>query len=256
MKVHVLGAHNIQSSKTSYVSFLIDNVMAVDASALTSKLSFAEQQKLKAVLLTHQHFDHIKDIPSLGMNYFFLQKTMEIFTTKPIYESLVAFLINGTLYPDLTKFPPEKPALHINIIEPDKPISIAGYNVLPVTVNHSAPTVGYQITSADGKKVFISSDTGPGLEACWEQISPNLLFIETTLPNKDERFALQAGHLTPNLLQKELESFRKVKGYLPQVVLIHMNPLIENILQVEIREVEKNLKIKIRFGYEGMKLNI
>ncbi len=256
MKIHVLGAHNIESSKTSFASFLIDDVLAVDASALTSKLSFTEQQNLKAILLTHQHYDHIRDVPSLGMNLFLMQKTMEIYTTKPIYEALVANLMNGVLYPDLTKFPPEKPALRINIVEPGKSISIAGYNVLPVAVKHSAPTVGYQITSADEKKIFISSDTGPGLEACWQQISPNVLFIETTLSNKDDRFALQAGHLTPDLLQKELESFRKIKGYLPQIILIHVNPLIENIIKAEIREVEKALKIKIRFGYEGMKLNI
>jgi cAMP phosphodiesterase len=256
MKIRILGAHNIESSKTSFTSFLIDGVLAVDASALTTNLSFAEQQKLKAVLLTHQHYDHIKDIPSLGMNFFLLKKAIEIYTTKPIYESLLAYLLNNALYPDLTKIPPEKPALHINIVEPGKIISIAGYNVLPITVNHAAPTVGYQITSADGKKVFITSDTGPGLEDCWQQISTSLLLIETTVPNKDEQFALQAGHLTPKLLLKELESFRKIKGYLPQIVLVHLNPLIEKSIRAEIREVEKVLNIKIRFGYEGMRLNI
>ncbi len=256
MKIRILGAHNIESSKTGYVSFLIDDVLAVDASSLTKKLSFAEQQKLGAILLTHQHFDHTKDIPSLGMNFFLLQKALDIYVTKPIYESLVTYLINGVLYPDLTKFPPEKPALHINIIEPGKAFSIGDYNVLPITMNHSAPTVGYQITSSNGKELFISSDTGPGLEACWHQISPNLLFIETTLTNKDERSAIQHGHLTPALLQKELESFRKIKGYLPQIVLVHMNPLIEKNIKTEIREVEKAMGIRIAFGYEGMRISI
>jgi ribonuclease BN (tRNA processing enzyme) len=256
MKIRILGAHNIESSKTSFASFLIDGVLAVDASALTSNLSFTEQQKLKAVLLTHQHFDHIKDIPSLGMNFLLLEKAIEIYTTKSVYEAITAYLLNDALYPDLTKMPPENPPLHFNIVESGKAVSIAGYSVLPVTVNHSAPSVGYQVTSADGKKVFITSDTGPGLEACWQQISPNLLFIEATVPNKDEKFALQAGHLTPKLLLKELESFRKIKGYLPQVVLVHLNPLIEKSIRAEIHEVEKALNIKIRFSYEGMKLNI
>lgn len=256
MKIRILGAHNIESLKTSFASFLIDEVLAVDASALTANLSFAEQQKLKAILLTHQHYDHIKDVPSLGMNFFFLEKTIEIYTTKPVYESLLAHLLNNTLYPDLTKIPLEKPALHFNMIESGKPEQIAGYSVLPIKVNHSTPTVGYQITSAHGKKVFITSDTGPGLEDCWQQISPSLLIIETTLPNKDERFALQAGHLTPTLLQKELESFRKIKGYLPQVVLVHINPLIEKVINTEISAVEKALRTKITLGREGMTITI
>ena len=133
---------------------------------------------------------------------------------------------------------------------------IAGYEVLPVAVNHAVPTVGYQITSPDGKKVFITSDTGPDLAECWRQISPQVLFIELTLRNKDEGFAHQAGHLTPALLLKELESFRDIKGYLPRVVLTHLNPLDEKEIKAEISAVEKALKTKITFGREGMKINI
>jgi cAMP phosphodiesterase len=190
------------------------------------------------------------------MTLFLSRKALEIYTTKPVYETLLAHLLNGDLYPDFTKIPPEKPVFHFNFVEPGKAVSIAGYNVLPVALNHSVPTVGYQITSFDGKSAFITSDTGPGLEECWKQISPNLLLIETTALNENEVFARQAGHLTPSFLLKELESFREIKGYLPQVVLMHLSPLIEKSLKAEIRQVEKALKIKIRFSGEGMTFKI
>jgi ribonuclease BN (tRNA processing enzyme) len=256
MKIRILGGHNIETNNTGCNSILIDDILAVDAGALTAKLSLKEQQNLKAVLLTHQHYDHVKDIPMLGMNLFLQGKATEIYTTRHVYDTLEERLFNDTLYPDFTKFPPEKPALHFNEVEPGRIESIAGYSILPVKVNHAVPTVGYQITSPDGKKVFITSDTGTGLEECWQQISPDLLFIEATLPNKDEEFTLQAGHLTPALVQKELESFLKIKGYLPQVVFVHTNPLLEKVIKAETNKVEKALDIKIRIGQEGMQINI
>ncbi len=256
MKIRILGAHNIESDIFGCPSFVIDDVLAVEAGALTSHLSITQQQNLQALLLTHQHIDHVRDVPLLGMTLFLSKKTLEIYATKPVYETLYTHLLNGTLYPNFMKIPPEKPVFHENIIEPGQAVTIAGYNVLPVAVKHSVPTVGYQITSPDGKKVFITSDTGPGLEDCWQQISPNLLLIETTALNEGSAFALKAGHLTPSLLLKELESFRDIKGYLPQVVLMHLNPLVEKMLESEISQVEKTLKIKIRFGREGMTLKI
>jgi ribonuclease BN (tRNA processing enzyme) len=256
MKIRILGGHNVETNNTSCNSILIDDVLAVDAGALTARLSFKEQQDLKAILLTHQHYDHVKDIPMLGMNLFLQGKSTELYTTRHVYETLEARLFSDSLYPDFTKFPPDKPVLHFNIVEPGKIANIVDYSVLPVKVNHSVPTVGYQITSRDRKKVFITSDTGPGLEECWAQISPDLLFIEATFPNKDEEFTMQAGHLTPALVQKELESFLKIKAYLPQVILVHVNPLHEKVIKAEVSRVEKALDIKIRIGYEGMQINI
>lgn len=256
MKIRILGAHNIESDIFGCPSFIIDDILAVEAGSLTSRLSIVQQQNLKAILLTHHHYDHTKDIPILGMSLFLSKKTSEIYATKLVHESLMAHQLNGDLYPDFTKIPPEKPVFNINIIEPGKAFSIAGYNVLPLSVNHSVPTIGYQVTSFDGKSVFITSDTGPNLEECWRQISPNLLLIETTALNEGEVFARRAGHLTPSLLLKELESFRDIKGYIPQVVLMHLNPLDKKSLKAEIKKVEKALKIKIRFGKEGMTLKI
>jgi ribonuclease BN (tRNA processing enzyme) len=256
MEIRILGAHNIETKKSGSSCLLIDNILAVDVGALTSHLSIKQQQNLKAVLLTHQHFDHVRDIPMLGMNFFMLKTSLEIYTTQPVYDVLTTHLLNNVVFPNWAERPPEKPVFHFNILEPGKAVSIAGYGVLPITVNHAVPTVGYEITSYDGKKVFITSDTGPGLEDCWKQISPHLLMAEMTMLNDNEQGPRKAGHLSPFLLFKELESFRKIKGHLPQVVLVHLDPLVEKEIKAEIREVEKALSIKIHFGREGMKIKI
>ena len=256
MKIRILGAHNIESSSTGCTSFLIDDVLAVDAGALTSGLSFAEQRRLQAVLLTHHHYDHIRDIPALGMNFYLFEKTIALYATPPVYEALTAHLLNNVLYPNFIERPPEKPAIRFMTLETGKTETIAGYEVLPVPVSHAVPTVGYRITSPDGKQVFITSDTGPGLSACWKQVSPHLLIIELTMLNKYESSALQHGHLTPAFLQAELESFQSIKGYLPRVVVMHVNPLDEKGIKAEVAAVEKALHTKIRFAREGMKISI
>jgi len=252
MKVQILGAHNIESEKTRYISLIIDDILAIDAGALTSSLSFPAQQKLKAVLLTHQHYDHIRDIPAIGMNYYLHENTIDVYSILPVREALSGYMLNDILYPDFFKKPPGKPAIRFNTVEPGRTESIAGSTILPVSVNHAVPTVGYEVTSPDGKNVFYTADTGPGLDECWRQVSPDLLIIEVTALNKWNEFARQSGHLTAALLLTELESLRKLKGHLPEIVTVHMNPLDEKEIKEEIAAVAGTLNTEIRPGYEGM----
>jgi len=256
MKIRILGAHNIESRDTRHVCLLIDDTIAVEAGALTSGLSFAEQMKLAAVLLTHQHFDHIRDIPAIGMNFRLQGKQLALYGTQPVYEALTAHLINQELYPNFIESPPDNPSLRFTILEPGNPVKINGYTVLPVPVKHAVPATGLQVTAPDGKTVFYTADTGPGLADCWRQVKPELLVIEVTAPNSYEEFARQSGHLTPALLHDELESFREIRGYLPRVVLVHLNPLEEDIIRREIDDVARSLGTDIEPGHEGMQLEL
>jgi len=256
VKIQILGAHNIESRESRCISLLIDDVLAIDAGGLTSSLSRAQQQKLKAVLLTHQHYDHLRDVPALGINFSMYDSTLDIYATRATHNVLAAHLLNDIVYPNYMAKPPERPSLRARELQAGKEEKIDGYNVLPVTVNHVVPTVGYQITSADGKKMFYTADTGPGLADTWRQISPDLLISEVTAVNKYEDFARKTGHLTPALFREEMRSFREIKGYLPQIVLVHMNPLDEKGIKSEIEEVVRGLNTTIRFGREGMLLRL
>jgi ribonuclease BN (tRNA processing enzyme) len=256
VEIRILGAHNIESKVSRCISLLVDGVLAIDAGSLTSGLTFAEQQKLKAVLLTHPHYDHIRDIPAIGMNFYLHQNSIDVYGTRSTYDILKSHLVDDVIYPDFFARPPEKPALRFKEVEAGREMTIAGYSVLPVQVTHSVPATGYQIGLVGGKKVFYTSDTGPGLRDTWQQISPDLLIIESTALNKYHDFALKSKHLTAKLLQRELESFREIKKYLPRIVLVHMNPLDESGIKVEINGVARALKTTIRFGYEGMRLRL
>ncbi len=80
MNIRFLGAHNCEWPKTRLISLLIDDVLAIDAGALTSSLSLEGQQKIKAILLTHQHYDHVRDIPTLAMNLFLSGATTKVYS--------------------------------------------------------------------------------------------------------------------------------------------------------------------------------
>ena len=154
MYVQVLGAHHCESRDSKLVSLLIDDVLAIDAGALTSSLSFAEQQKLTTILLTHQHYDHIKDIPAIAMNALLHDATIDVRSIQAVYDALATYLLNDKIYPDFLKKPPDNPTVEFTLIEPHQPTQIGGYSILAIPVNHCAGTIGYQVSDTAGKTMF------------------------------------------------------------------------------------------------------
>ncbi|MFC1860249.1 MBL fold metallo-hydrolase [Chloroflexota bacterium] len=256
MNIQVLGAHNCESQNTKLTSLLVDNIVVIDAGGLTSSLSFQAQREIKAILLTHQHYDHIKDVPAIVFNFAMWNAGIDVYAALPVYESLTTHLLNDEVYPRFLGRPSENPRSRFIEIEPYKTEQIEGYSILPVPVNHSVPTVGYQITSPDGKVLFYTADTGPDLAVCWENVAPQLLIIEVSAPDRFEELYRKRGHLTPNLLRQELTSFQELKGYLPQVVIVHLNPGLEAEIRAEVATVAEDLNHPISIGYEGMELHL
>jgi ribonuclease BN (tRNA processing enzyme) len=257
LKVQILGAHSGEVKGLRMVSILIDGILALDAGGLTSSLSLSEQQKVRAVLLTHHHFDHSRDLVTLGANGAVFPSPVDIYTLSQTLEVLNFCLLDGKMYADFAQWPSrDKPFLQLKVIEPLQPQNIHGYEVLPVPVKHAVPSVGFQITSTDGKSLFYTGDTGPGLAACWQNISPQLLIIEVSGINKFQDFLKSVGHLSPELLKEELLQFRQIKGYLPRVVVVHIPPMFESEVKQEVKRVARELRIRIDIGYEGMKISL
>jgi ribonuclease BN (tRNA processing enzyme) len=255
--VRVLGAHNAESSNTKLVSLLIDDIIAIDAGSLASELTFSEQEKIKSILLTHGHYDHIRGIPSFAFNN--TTQITKIFGNIQTLKMLSSHLVDGVIYPEFTKKIPfflEKPCLKFISLEPFKSVRINGYNVLPLPVNHTISSLGFQITSKDNKNLFFTGDTGPGLSALWEYISPQLIIIDLTFPNSMEYRAINSSHLCPKMLKNELLNFYNVKNYYPQVYLIHLSPQYEKEIRKEVNEISKELDIPINIAKEGDKIKI
>ena len=272
MELSILGAHDLESKNAHPTCLLIDERLAIDAGGLASSLTLSQQQKIKAVLLTHHHLDHTRDLPTLGFNVILWQGQVTVHALPQTFDVIIPCLLDGRIYVDLLKNPtlvlkgsmnpqPVSPVqdrspLKLREIEPYKKETIEGYEVLPVPVNHSVPSVGYLVTSAAGNSLFYTGDTGPGLYDCWSHINPQLIIIEATAPSKFTEELAKSGHLSPQSVKEELNQFRKIKGYLPRVIVIHRALPYEQQIKEEIEQVAIELNADIGLGYEGMTISI
>ena len=253
MIIKFLGTHNAESRNTRLVSFLVDDVLAVDAGSLASELTFPEQKKIKAILLSHGHYDHIRAVPAFAFNN--SDHTTQVIATQKTLEILSSHLIDGVVYPEFTSEASflRKATLKMVQLEPFKPRNIEGYKVRAVPVQHNLDGVGFEVTSGN-RTLFYTGDTGPGLSSVWDSISPHLLITDLTWPNSLSKAAQDAGHLCPEMLKEELIEFRRLNGYLPRVAVIHMSPQHESQIVKEVREVARSLGISIGIPKEGEKL--
>lgn len=254
MNLRFLGTHDAESKTTRLASFVIDDVLAVDAGSLVSELTFEEQTKIEAILLSHGHYDHIRAVPAFAFNN--SHRTVKVLATSQTLEILSAHFINGIVYPEFASDASflGKAALQLVPIEPFNTQAIQGYKIMALPVVHPISAVGFGITSSDGKSIFYTGDTGPGLLHLWEYIAPQLLVADVTFPNRLRKVAKDAGHLCPEMLKAELLEFHRIKGYTPKVVAIHLSPQFEQEIAVEIEEVANKLGVSISVAGEGEKL--
>lgn len=258
MKIQILGAHLAELKGARLTSLLIDGALVVDAGGLTSALSLPKQKKIKTVLLTHHHFDHTRDLVTLAANAgYYWRRQLVVYALRYTLDIVTNCLLDGKIYANFLEYPSkEKPTLILEAIEPYSRKTIAGYDVLAVPVKHSVPAVGYQITSSDGKSLFYTGDTTVGISDCWQHVSPQLLITEVAGPNKYGDWLKKAGHLCAGFLREELIQFRRLKGYLPRVIVIHIGNPYEQEIKEEVAQVAQELEADISLGYEDMKVTL
>jgi phosphoribosyl 1,2-cyclic phosphodiesterase len=258
VKIQILGAHLAEVKGARLTSLLIDGALVVDAGGLTLALSLPEQKKIKTVLLTHHHFDHTRDLVTLAANAgYYWRGQLVVYALRYTLDIVTSCLLDGRIYTNFLEYPSrEKPTLILEAIEPYSRKTIAGYDVLAVPVKHSVPAIGYQITSSDGKSLFYTGDTTVGISDCWRHISPQLLITEVAGPNKYGDWLKKAGHFCAEFLKEELIQFRRLKGYLPRVIVIHIGNPYEQEIKEEVAQVAQELEADISLGYEDMKITL
>jgi cAMP phosphodiesterase len=125
-----------------------------------------------------------------------------------VIDDLRAHCFNSRLWPDFTRLPtPEEPVLRLQTLREREAIELGDITVIPVQVHHAVPGTGFILHDGSSGIVF-SGDTGPTTElwkAAREIKSIRACVVETAFPNRLEALALLSGHLTPSLLQREID---------------------------------------------------
>jgi cAMP phosphodiesterase len=238
MKLKVLGCSGGELPGHKTTCFLVDGRLAVDAGALTGTLELAELAAIDDVLITHSHFDHVKDVPLLADLLVGLRKKpVRIHASRKCARTLRESIFNDELWPDFTRIPDaKKPVMEIVPFDPAKPFRVGRYRVAPVLVDHPVESVGYVLS--DGKSsVAFSGDTGPTTRL-WKRVNAEkklkAIFVELSFPSRLQKLAELSGHLTPATLASELT---KIKRDGQPVLLYHLKPAFMAELEREIRDL-------------------
>lgn len=234
MQLRVVGCHGGETPKHRTCAFVLDERLAIDAGSLTSGLDLKLQCALEAVLVSHAHLDHIRDLATIADNRAqYGCKPLRIVGTRPTLGVLRKHFFNGLLWPDFTAIPSKKsPTIVYEAIKPEVRVEIAGYGVRAIKVSHTIDTCAF-IVDKDGASVAYSGDTGP-TDRLWEVLNEETdlraLLMEVSFPNEQQRVATLSGHHTPQTLLPDLKKYARPKD-LP-TLLYHIKPAFQS-------EVEK-----------------
>lgn len=226
MELRVLGCHGGETPRHRTTSFLLDDRIALDAGALTSGLELSEQSKVTAVLVSHAHLDHVRDLATIADNRCQLgAPPLIVAGASATLEALQRHFFNDRLWPDFSKIPSGGGCTIVYQELPlDVPTEVLGYRVRAVPVHHTIDATGFIVD--DGKCALgFSGDTGP-TDRLWEllEATPNLkaLLMEVSFPNHLQRLATMSGHHTPQTLVADLKKLSAPQDL--ATLLYHIKP--------------------------------
>ncbi|NQW24484.1 MAG: hypothetical protein HQ475_13695 [SAR202 cluster bacterium] len=175
--------------------------MALDAGSLTSSLTTAEQAQISDILVSHSHFDHIRDIPTLGLSTLWEPGSTSVHGLPDTLSAIHEHFLNWKIYPDFTEGLNNAPAkLQFRPVEPKQAFTVLDYQIKPVPVPHPVPCVGYIVKSSSGASIAYTGDTGGGLKSfLHDPMQPGILFVDVTFPNRLHDLA--DTHRTPHPVQ-------------------------------------------------------
>lgn len=208
-------------------------------------VSEEQKNKIRDIVLTHAHLDHIAGLPLFIDDLFAtLTEPIRIHAIEEVIQSLEKHIFNWEIYPRFSELSNSSGAVvEYKIFDPSEKFYISDLAFQPIRVNHKVPSVGF-IVSDEKSTIAISSDTSK-MDLFWNEVnaveSLQAILIECAFPDELDELANASHHLTPRLLQAEIE---KCTNKLCPVYVINIKPMYrEKVLaQLEILKIE-NLSI-------------
>jgi len=233
VRIRVLGCHGSDqlldrhqgTHQCRTCGFLVNGTVMVDAGTIGAALRLDEQQRIRHILLSHLHFDHIQGLPTLADNLVDdAVDSVELIGTTQVITGLRRYLFNGKVYPDFMRLPhPKRPIFQSRTFKAGREIKVGNLHVTPIKVNHLVPTMGFLVR--EEQTSFLYSGDTYDTDEIWTLASrePTLkaVFIEASFPDEQSELARVSKHLTPTLLAR---AFQKIKRPELPVYVYHVKP--------------------------------
>jgi 3',5'-cyclic-nucleotide phosphodiesterase len=253
MDFKVLGCHGGESPKHQCPAFLIDGRVCLDAGSITNMLTLKEQQKIEAVVVSHAHMDHVRDLAMLADT-----RTQQggpplvIASTPGTISVLKKHFFNDRLWPDFSKIPDQATRTVVfQKLTVNSDNEVLGYKVRPIPVHHTVEAAAL-VVSDDSSTIAYSGDTGP-TDALWRALAdlPELraLVMEVAFPNEQQKLAHDSGHHTPQSLERELKKLGAAHRDLP-VMLFHIKPVFQRTVERELAKIKARNNTILQIGDE------
>ena len=218
-------ARGVATLEQRLTCFLIDDCVAVDAGSIAIALTDEQRTKVRDIIVTHPHLDHIASLPIfIDDLYPSLKEPIRVHATQEVISLLERDVFNWNVYPRFSDLKNDYgPVMEYVAIPVRTPFKVAHLDVVAVPVNHIVPTVGLVIS--DGKKsVAFSSDTAE-TDEFWKIVNEmknlDALLIEASFPDRMAQLAEVSRHFTPASLNEELG---KLTHNGMDIMAVHLKP--------------------------------
>ncbi len=117
------------ASRGSFLStYVIDDVVAVDAGGLGLMGNLNAQFRIRDIFLTHSHLDHIASLPIFLESVFeSSERCVTVHASAATLESLRKDIFNGRIWPDFFRMSENgMPFVKAEVLEPGHPVEVAG----------------------------------------------------------------------------------------------------------------------------------
>jgi len=246
MHFRVLGGSGGEVPGQHLSSYLLDDALLIDAGSTTAVLGPRAQQKIKNILITHAHLDHVMSLATLSDNLFGLVDTIHVWGLPEVIDGLRTSFFNDTLWPDFTRITADSqsaPILSFHELAEGTVGRIGGFEVTAVRVNHAVTSTAFFIENRKGALLHVG-DTGP-TDKVWTlaRTKKNLraVVLEASFPNRLQEVADLSQHLTPRTLAGEAAKLGRPSV---PIFVTHLKPQYRKEIIGELKKL-KGLRLKI-----------
>ena len=254
MHLRVLGCAGGSAPGHQLSSYLIDDVLAIDAGALTTGLDYEGQCRVEAIALTHGHLDHVWALPmTLVHRLGATPPICHLYGSAYTFETVQTHLFNERVWIDMSTARADDPdRVTWHPMEPGETRrALDRYELTAIGLQHTVPCQAYRVRSESGC-LIVCGDTITNDEL-WRVANETEdlggILVECSWPPGWDDLAHASKHYNTALLIQDLE---KLAADVP-VHVMHRKPGFEGEIEAALRASGDK---RLRFLSDGDEIHL